>query len=165
MSNFKGVTYLSEEQYNELSTKGTLTVGGKTYTYDKTGRIYITNKLPDEVVIDSELSEISTNPVQNKVVKQALDGKASLSEQNNFIASNTFESETNFNKNVLIENSELLISNADVKIMDSANDIVTRYKAGIIEIEENNVPNSYMLVLPRQSDTLATLSDLPKAIS
>ena len=34
------------------------------------------NGLPDAITVDGALSATSTNPVQNKVIKEALDGKA-----------------------------------------------------------------------------------------
>ena len=43
------------------------------------------------VTVDEELSSTSTNPVQNKVVKAALDDKANLNKNNTFLKENWFE--------------------------------------------------------------------------
>ena len=45
---------------------------------DTESAAYIKNKpvIPEKVTVDSALSDESTNPVQNKVIKEALDGKA-----------------------------------------------------------------------------------------
>lgn len=47
---------------------------------DETAEGYIKNKpvIPEGVVVDTELSDTSTNAIANKVVKAALDGKLSL---------------------------------------------------------------------------------------
>ncbi len=50
-----------------MSIKGFI-VNGQTQKYDY-------NELDNKLVIDSSLSTTSTNPVQNKIVKSALDGK------------------------------------------------------------------------------------------
>jgi len=52
---------------------------GQVLTYDGTSNKWV-NRAPSggsTVTVDSALSATSTNPVQNKVIKQALDGKAS----------------------------------------------------------------------------------------
>lgn len=43
------------------------------------------------ITIDSALSSTSTNPVQNKVIKDALDDKANLNKNNTFLKENWFE--------------------------------------------------------------------------
>lgn len=43
------------------------------------------------ITIDSALSSTSTNPVQNKVIKDALDDKATLNKNNTFLKENWFE--------------------------------------------------------------------------
>lgn len=43
------------------------------------------------ITVDAELSEISTNPVQNKVIKGALDDKANLNKLNTFSKENWFQ--------------------------------------------------------------------------
>lgn len=43
------------------------------------------------VTIDAELSDASENPVQNKVIKDALDDKANLNKDNTFLKENWFE--------------------------------------------------------------------------
>lgn len=43
------------------------------------------------ITIDSALSSTSTNPVQNKVIKDALDDKANLNKNNTFLNENLFE--------------------------------------------------------------------------
>lgn len=46
--------------------------------------------LMQKVTIDAELSTTSTNPVQNKVIKEALDDKAALNKNNTFSKDNYF---------------------------------------------------------------------------
>lgn len=43
------------------------------------------------ITVDSALSSTSTNPVQNKVIKDALDDKANLNKNNTFLKENWFE--------------------------------------------------------------------------
>lgn len=43
MNQFKGVTYLTEDQFRTLSDTGSLEVGGVTYTYQPNERLYVTN--------------------------------------------------------------------------------------------------------------------------
>lgn len=73
MNTFDGVTYLTQEQFVELSTKGSITVGGVVYTYDPDNRFYITDDL--SIDMDTEMSDTSENPVQNKVIKKYVDSK------------------------------------------------------------------------------------------
>lgn len=52
---------------------------GQVLTYDSASNKWV-NRTPSggsTITVDSALSTTSTNPVQNKVIKQALDGKAS----------------------------------------------------------------------------------------
>lgn len=44
-----------------------------------------------DITVDAELSDTSTNPVQNKVVKAALDNRAVLDESNTFTSPNRFD--------------------------------------------------------------------------
>lgn len=54
---FKGVVYLSDEQYNKLITDGVIEVGGQTITYDES-MVYITPKaLPTDYYTKSEVDE------------------------------------------------------------------------------------------------------------
>lgn len=50
---------------------------------DETAEGYIKNKpvIPEGVVVDTELSDTSTNAIANKVVKAALDGKLNLTDK------------------------------------------------------------------------------------
>ena len=41
MANFKGIVYLTNEQYTTLQTNGTITVGDVTLTYDE-NTLYVT---------------------------------------------------------------------------------------------------------------------------
>lgn len=44
-----------------------------------------------DITVDAELSDTSTNPVQNKVVKAALDNRAVLDDVNTFTSPNNFD--------------------------------------------------------------------------
>ena len=56
---FKGITYLTEEQYAELVEKGTLTVGDTTITYEA-ARLYVTPESEQgEYASQQDLVELS----------------------------------------------------------------------------------------------------------
>lgn len=67
MARFKGIVKLSETQFNTLSTVGTLTVGGTTYTYEPDTTVYVT---PDTT--QSQLNQITARLNQ---VDQSIAGK------------------------------------------------------------------------------------------
>lgn len=61
---FKGVVYLTEEQYRELKTNGTITVGNLSLTYDE-DTLYITpDNITDLVHYHTELININTENIK-----------------------------------------------------------------------------------------------------
>ena len=61
---FKGVVYLTEEQYRELKTNGTITVGDLSLTYDE-DTLYITpDNITDLVHYHTELININTENIK-----------------------------------------------------------------------------------------------------
>ena len=63
-------------------------------TPDENGNVTISvsgGGIGGSITIDSALSSTSTNPVQNKVIKDALDDKANLNKNNTFLKENWFE--------------------------------------------------------------------------
>lgn len=58
---------------------------------DSNGNVNISGGIGGSITIDSALSSTSTNPVQNKVIKDALDDKANLNKNNTFLKENWFE--------------------------------------------------------------------------
>ena len=58
---------------------------------DSNGNVAITVSGGGNVTVDTALSATSTNPVQNKVIKDALDDKANLNKLNTFSKENWFE--------------------------------------------------------------------------
>ena len=64
-----------------VKVSGSLQHGNYTYTLpNKNGTVAMTSDIPSSVTVDSALSSTSTNPVQNKAINTALNGKqASLS--------------------------------------------------------------------------------------
>lgn len=68
----KGDVYLTENQYQTLKTNGSIVINGQTILYDNTGATrYITDQ--PEIVMDSEMSNTSINPVRNNVIKKYVD--------------------------------------------------------------------------------------------
>ena len=61
----------------KTSTEGLVDTYTITYTDDTTSTFTVTNGSGASITVDSSLSDNSTNPVQNKVLKGVLDGKAS----------------------------------------------------------------------------------------
>lgn len=64
---FKGVVKLTEEQYVELKSNGSLTVGDTTITFDE-NTLYVT-----DYAIDSALNANSQNPVTNSAITRKFD--------------------------------------------------------------------------------------------
>ena len=58
---------------------------------DSNGNVNISGGTGGNITVDSVLSPTSTNPVQNKVIKDALDDKANLNKNNTFLKENWFE--------------------------------------------------------------------------
>ena len=67
---FNGAVALSQEAFNKLVDEGILLGEGVSLTYDPTTTLYL---IP-EPAADATLSDESENPIQNKVVKQSIDG-------------------------------------------------------------------------------------------
>lgn len=65
---FKGVVYLSDEQYNKLVTDGVIEVGGQTITYDES-MVYITPKaLPTDYYTKSEVEEKLSQTISKPLI-------------------------------------------------------------------------------------------------
>lgn len=59
-----------------VSVTGSLKHGNYAYTLpNKNGTVAMTSDIPSSITVDSALSSTSTNPVQNKVINTALNGK------------------------------------------------------------------------------------------
>ena len=101
--------------------------------------------------------EISINGLQEK-----LDDKASRTEQNNFTGINNFNAETNFNAEVNVDNNNVNINNGYLSTTDETKDLVTKYSADEVVIENGTAgnANTYNLKLPLKSGTLATTDDI-----
>ena len=101
--------------------------------------------------------EISINGLQEK-----LDDKASRTEQNNFTGINNFNAETNFNAEVNVDNNNVNINNGYLSTTDETKDLVTKYSADEVVIENGTAGNAktYNLKLPLKSGTLATTDDI-----
>lgn len=66
-NNFKGVTYVTQEQFDTLSTTGSLTVDGVTYNYEPDERLYVTDS-------ESEMSGgIKTLTYDNTTLAEHID--------------------------------------------------------------------------------------------
>ena len=65
---FKGVVYLSDEQYNKLITDGVIEVGGQTITYDES-MMYVTPKaLPTDYYTKSEIDEKLSQTISKPLI-------------------------------------------------------------------------------------------------
>lgn len=69
MANLKGVLKCTQEQYNKLLTGETLTIGGKTYTYDE-NVLYVTEDTQAEPT-DAQLAAINSGITSEKVTQIA----------------------------------------------------------------------------------------------
>ena len=69
MANFKGVLKCTQEQYNRLLTGETLTISGKTYTYDE-NVLYVTDDTQGELT-DAQLAAINSGITSEKVTQIA----------------------------------------------------------------------------------------------
>lgn len=88
----KGDVYLTENQYQTLKTNGSIVIDGQTIQYDNTGATrYITDQ--PEIVMDSEMSDTSTNPVRNNVIKKYVDDE--VAKKQNKLLNSTFSSSQN----------------------------------------------------------------------
>ena len=87
---------------------------------------------------------------------------ASLTEQNNFTGINNFNAETNFNAEVNVDNNNVNINNGHLSTTDETKDLVTKYSADEVVIENGTAGNAktYNLKLPLKSGTLATTDDI-----
>ena len=75
------VAQLQDSKADKTEVPKLVKVDGETITKDENGVLHGVA----EVTIDSALSDTSTNPVQNKVIKSALDGKAASSHTHNYL--------------------------------------------------------------------------------
>ena len=66
MANLKGVLKCTQEQYNKLLAGETLTIGGKTYTYDE-NVLYVT----EDELTDAQLAAINSGITDTKVAQIA----------------------------------------------------------------------------------------------
>ena len=87
---------------------------------------------------------------------------ASLTEQNNFTGINNFNAETNFNEDINVDNHNVNIHNGYLATTDETKDLVTKYSADEIVIENGTAGNAktYNLKLPLKLGTLATTDDI-----
>lgn len=87
---------------------------------------------------------------------------ASLTEQNDFGGINNFNAETNFNEQVNVQNHNIDIHNGYVSTTDDIKDLVTKYSADEIVMENGTGENAktYNLTLPLKSGTLGLAEDI-----
>ena len=81
----------------------------------------------------------------------------SLEEDNTFSGVNTFSADVIFN-NAIEANSNINVNNAFVKTTDTTKDIVTKYSANGISLEENGDSITHNYAFPRSSGTLGVTS-------
>lgn len=114
-----------------------------------------TSKL-DANDVQSAIDEVLTK--LGKTINDLGESVAYLDEQNDFTAPNNFNAETNFNADVFVTNSDVDIHNGMLDITDSTDgkDIVTRYNAEKITINENNENTTHTLTFPKETGTFVT---------
>lgn len=129
---FKGFVALTQEQFEELRTSGSIVVDGATYTYSPTDTVYVT---PQGEVVDVES-------------EQKIEGRK------------VFNAETEFNE-AITSNADISITNNVLKVLDDTDgkDMVTQYSADEIVVEDNGA--EYTLTLPKKSGTIALTTDVP----
>lgn len=97
---------------------------------------------------------------------ETLDVLPDLIEENNWEGKQNFNSETNFNAAINVDNDNITTHNGYVATTDDTKDLVTKYSADEIVIENGtgSQAKTYNLTLPLKSGTLATKEEMPKYI-
>lgn len=85
------------------------------------------------------------------IIQNALSDVARTNEENHFTAINTFAEETQFLKEVDINNHPLMMNNGVIKLTDHSNDRVTILNANGISVEQGNDPEHYELNFPKEN--------------
>lgn len=131
-----------------VSVPITASASGITYS-NKTSKL-------DANDVQSAIDEILTK--LNKSISDLGLSVAYLDEQNDFTAPNNFNAETNFSADVSVTNSDVDIHNGMLDITDNTDgkDIVTRYNAEKITINENNENTTHTLTFPKETGTFVT---------
>lgn len=105
----------------------------------------------------NNLSEyISDNDTKINIINTKLDDVALLGEPNIFTELNTFNQESIFNANIGVDNHDINIDNGFISLTDEQKDIVTKYAADSINVNENNETVAHILTLPKETGTLVT---------
>lgn len=138
-----------------------------TLTDGKTVSVAITASASG-ITYSNEASKLDSNDVQsaideiltklNKAISDLGLSVAYLDEQNDFTAPNNFNAETSFSADVSVTNSDIDIHNGMLDITDNTGgkDIVTRYNAEKITINENNENTTHTLTFPKETGTFVT---------
>lgn len=127
-----------------------LTINSSGVSYSNQKSKIISTNVQDAI---DELKEIIVKSISN-----AIENVAFLNEQNDFTAHNNFNAETNFNENIAIFDANVDIHNGTLNITDNTGvkDVVTRYFAEEIMINENNEDSTQILTFPKETGTFVT---------
>lgn len=104
--NGKGLSQVDNVTVTQHVAYGTVVSTIKTYKQDGTE---VTSQVCNGIVVDSALSNSSTNPVQNKVVKSAIDEKSTVA------ISDTLETGTTL-ANITIDGTTTAIKGSDIEV-------------------------------------------------
>ena len=104
--NGKGLSQVDNVTVTQHVAYGTVVSTIKTYGQDGTE---VTSQVCNGIVVDSALSNSSTNPVQNKVVKSAIDEKSTVA------ISDTLETGTTL-ANITIDGTTTAIKGSDIEV-------------------------------------------------
>lgn len=133
---FNGVVKLSEKQYEILKTNGSITVGNKTIYFDE-NTLYVT-----DYHIDGEINIESENPVSNKAIAKALEGKIDREEAiTNVVTLDTNQNITgdkNFVGKITKDGKEIALKEEIPAISDSLDE---DYKNNALSVNQGIILN------------------------
>ena len=102
----KGLSQVDDVTVTQHVAYGTVVSTIKTYGQDGTE---VTSQVCNGIVVDSSLSDSSTNPVQNKVVKSAIDGKSTVAISDTLATGTTLA-------NITIDGTTTAIKGSDIEV-------------------------------------------------
>ena len=102
---------------------------------------------PDPIIIDSQLSSTSLNPVQNKAIYDKLESKADVSDLSNYVTNSTYTAGINTKQDKLTAGYGINISDKNV-ISSTVDTEVYVIVSDLQSVEEPNPNKIYLLETP-----------------
>jgi methyl coenzyme M reductase subunit D len=139
---FKGVVKLTEDQYQLLKSNGSIVVNGTTIQYDDY-TLYVT-----DYAIDGELDLTSSNPVENKVVTKALQGKADVGDIPQNVVTTIDEQEISGNKSfvgTLKYKNDEVATKSEIPVV--SDDLKTEHSTNALSVGQGIILNNTITTL------------------